>query len=454
MATYNSPSYFTLDLDFLRQHSLHVSASSRPIAIPELVLNILTQLEPAIAKYSGWRVKMLVSCIQASRELSKIAQTDSLWVGHYRVRYRAKSRDECVGDLELLHINVEVSVLTSPPAHKVATRNLRSYNKINQKAIVVVAVPRSTVQAMAETEATTLLANNVDFLNYIIRKLTPADGFRAAGSGGLATTAWTDDQDAARIAQDALVVLKSFDNSSSELRKVDSENPGGNWGGQWDQQRSKLSNDRGLRELTQRMSQEFLDLSDQVTGIHNAFSQFANQKGAAFNQEQEQLQHQIKNLQNRIAVEQSEAAKAQKALDGFLAGITMVGSIFETVFTFGQSNKLMKQAVELLERHTRAAAGEYQRAEALARENSRLYNVRVALSTLTHDVADINGRLGRFANLWAAAHSDAIELMYWVENDYDDELQFLLIKKIEALVSSATVFHADMRRFADVLSAM
>ncbi|KAB5591519.1 hypothetical protein CTheo_5026 [Ceratobasidium theobromae] len=303
---------------------------------------------------------------------------------------------------------------------------------------------------MAETEATTPLANNVDFLNYVIGKLTPSS--RTAGA--FATTAWTDDQDAARIAQDALAVLQSFDNSSNELRKVDSENPGRNWSGQWDEQRLILSDDRQLRELTQRMSQEFLDLSDQVTGIHAAFSQFANQKGAAFNQEQEQLQHQIKNLQNRIAVEQSEAAKAQKALDGFLAGITMVGSIFETVFTFGQSNKLMKQAVELLERHTRAAAGEYQRAEALAREQSKLYNVRVALSTLTHDVTDISGRLGRFANLWAAAHSDALELKYWVENDYDDELEFLLIKKIEALASSAAVFHADMKRFADVLSAM
>ncbi|KAB5588086.1 hypothetical protein CTheo_8472 [Ceratobasidium theobromae] len=298
------------------------------------------------------------------------------------------------------------------------------------------------------TEATTWLANDIGFLDHVIGKLST--GSRTAG--GIITTALADDDDPERIAGDAVHVLNSFGRSSDELRRVDMENPGTDWARQWEGQYAANSDDHGLREHTQKMSQNFLDVSDGVTGIHGAFSQYAIQKGAAYKQDQESLQRQIKNLQDRIAVEQSEAAKAQRTLDGILAGLTMVGSIFETIFTFGQSNKLMKQAVELLERHTRAAAelrrqkdDVARKAEALAREESRLYNVRVVLSTLTHDVVDITSRVGRFANLWAAAHSDFLELAYWIENDYDDELDFLLQKKIEALNSAARVFANDMK---------
>ncbi|KAB5591520.1 hypothetical protein CTheo_5027 [Ceratobasidium theobromae] len=151
---------------------------------------------------------------------------------------------------------------------------------------------------MAETEATTRIANDVGFLNHVIGKLST--GSRTAG--GIITTASADDQDPERIAEDAVHVLNSLMKSLNELLRIDVENPGKDWAIQWNEQFVVDSDDHGLREHTQKMSQDFLDISDGVTGIHGAFSQYAIQKGAAYDQDQENLQHQIKNLQDRIAI--------------------------------------------------------------------------------------------------------------------------------------------------------
>lgn len=61
-------------------------ASSRLVAIPELLLGILAQLESS--KYDDTPVKTLVRCLRVSRAFAEVAKTDSLWVSHYYARYR------------------------------------------------------------------------------------------------------------------------------------------------------------------------------------------------------------------------------------------------------------------------------------------------------------------------------------------------------------------------------
>ncbi|KAB5587671.1 hypothetical protein CTheo_8889 [Ceratobasidium theobromae] len=344
---------------------------------------------------------------------------------------------------------------------------------------------------MAKTEATTRLANDPDFLNHVIEKLTEGSRTQRA-----VKTGFTDDQDARKIAEDALAVYKSFQDPLDELRVVDKENPGEKWGDQWAQQctwyRQNLARAQDIARMgaqyiddfnkftpdilgatkeviikrlkdwfenhqidqiielaTEEMSQELLEVSTQVTDIYNAFSRFAIQKGGEYDDDQEQLQRQIKDLQNKIAGEQAEAAKAQSVLNEILAGLTMVVNIFDTIFGFGQGNTLMQEALELLRQHTQAAQGKY------LESNPEYF------------------RVGQFANLWAAvrtscflmnpilklanwyqAHSDFLEFEYWVKNDYDDDLDILLRKKVEALKSAGAVFSADMERFRNVIEGL
>ncbi|KAB5589536.1 hypothetical protein CTheo_7028 [Ceratobasidium theobromae] len=353
---------------------------------------------------------------------------------------------------------------------------------------------------MEETKGVTRLANDIDFLNHVIAKHTTSSSVDSQIAGA-PRTGLTDDQDAQKIAEDALTILKSFCNSQEELRKVDSDTPGRDWDGKWGRQYMRYREmlqlaqtvaqvgSRYIEEFnsftpnilgapksevlamlnkwfeirayaTQRISQGLLDISGQVLKIHNEFSEFTTEMGARYDREQVMLETQMNVLVDAIAREESDAGKAQQTLDGALAGLTMVGSVFETIFSFGKSDKITKRTTELLEKHTRAAEGSLvtafrrekegiaRKALELSKERPRLNTIRVVLSTLVHDIADITSRLGRFANLWAAAHSDFLEFQYWVENDYNENLDFLLRKKVEALTSTAAIFAADMNRFA------
>ncbi|KAB5587784.1 hypothetical protein CTheo_8774 [Ceratobasidium theobromae] len=357
---------------------------------------------------------------------------------------------------------------------------------------------------MAEAEATTLLANDVNFLNHVIGKLPTG---AASLTVGTLATGLTNDEGAQKIADDALKVFKYFQSSMDALCWVDGQFPGWGWSRKVDNQRSQYRSaleqaqtialkgvdyvnefkgfasqifdspgdirtarwferdppDRGLGELTQKMSQDFLDLSSEVKTVKDEFFKFAKQNGVSYDPQQENLLRQIESFQDKIAVEQSEATTAQKALNKILTGLTMAGSIFETISTFSQSNTLVREAVELLEKHTRAAT-------ALRRENDEIIRaaglgdltrgiwspgltIYVALSVLSNDMVDIISRVSNFANLWAAAHSDFLEFQYWVKNDYDDDSKILLELKIKALISTTNVFAADMERFARVLQA-
>ncbi|KAB5590203.1 hypothetical protein CTheo_6350 [Ceratobasidium theobromae] len=334
---------------------------------------------------------------------------------------------------------------------------------------------------MAGTEGATRLANNIDFLNHVIGKLTSSSA--AFQIFGAARTGLTDDQDAKTIADDALIILKSLNNAGEELRQVDLETRSTDWYLQWSdipyrsmlmyaqlvaQQgaqyidafngeipyilrvpRSEVSGrlkkwfenndgDRGLKKKTQEISQGFIDMSGKVKEIQRKFSEFAIGRGAEYDQDQKQLQDQIEKLQGKIASGESEAAKAQQTLNGILTGLTMVGGFFETISSYGQSEKerAAKKAVELLTGKT------------------RVYTARVVVSTFALNVVDIIDRLGRFANSWATAHFDFIQFQYWVENDYNEELDFLFLKKVEALKCTAAAFAADMNKFAKVLEAV
>ncbi|QRV90548.1 F-box only protein 21 [Ceratobasidium sp. AG-Ba] len=55
------------------------------LSIPEVILAILTRL-PA-SKHDDTSVRTLIACTKASRMLRAVAQTDSLWLKHYRARW-------------------------------------------------------------------------------------------------------------------------------------------------------------------------------------------------------------------------------------------------------------------------------------------------------------------------------------------------------------------------------
>lgn len=82
---------------------------------------------------------------------------------------------------------------------------------------------------MATAEATRL-ANDPDFLNHVIEKLTTGTGSRTMRA---VKTGSTDDEDAQKIAEDALAIKNSFKSSLEELEIVDRENWGENWCDQW-----------------------------------------------------------------------------------------------------------------------------------------------------------------------------------------------------------------------------
>lgn len=121
-----------------------------------------------------------------------------------------------------------------PFVRYVAVRNLWIYNKIKQQAFIVT-ISQSTVRAMEETKGVTRLANDIDFLNHVIAKHTTSSSVDSQIAGA-PRTGLTDDQDAQKIAEDALTILKSFCNSQEELRKVDSDTPGRDWDGKWGRQ--------------------------------------------------------------------------------------------------------------------------------------------------------------------------------------------------------------------------
>ncbi|KAB5589616.1 hypothetical protein CTheo_6933 [Ceratobasidium theobromae] len=331
--------------------------------------------------------------------------------------------------------------------------------------------------------------------------------FNAAPPGSL-TTAIINDHDAQRLADDALQVSVSFKNSSEQLGRVDSEYPGSNWKGQWDPLNerfgellervqsisiggaqyiddfnanvaSKFSpgasdieadkqllanwlennpDDRGLKAESQQISQDFLDLSDNVTGLRDAFSSFATEKGAEFEGELEEMDRSMKSLQQNIAWEQSGAAQAQAALDGVIAGLSMIGGFFESLFTFGQSHKLMDEARERIEKHIRAEADlrrqkdrVAQQARQVAVDKSKLHDVQAAFSILAQDVIDVSGRLNRFANMWATAHSNIIELRDYLEGNADIDSSLVFSLKVNVINSTATLFASEMREFSEAL---
>ncbi|KAB5587909.1 hypothetical protein CTheo_8649 [Ceratobasidium theobromae] len=334
--------------------------------------------------------------------------------------------------------------------------------------------------------------------------------FKAAPEGSL-TTATHDDHEVDKLADDALQVSASFKNSSAQLGKVDSDYPGSHWRGEWDALHveydrllervksisragaqyiddfntnvaSKFSpeasnieadkqllrtwlennpDDRGLKVESQEISQGFLSLSDEVISLRDRFSIFAAQKGTEFEGELADKNRDMQNLQRDIEWERSAAAQAQAALDGVVAGLSMVAGFFEALFTFGQSHKLIDEANERIQKHVRAEMDLRRRkdqvaaqARQVAVDESKLHDVHVAFSILAQDVIDISGRLGRFANMWATAHSNIIELRDFLDgNDYiDSPLVFSL--KVKVINSTAAVFASEMKEFADALEGL
>ncbi|KAB5587988.1 hypothetical protein CTheo_8570 [Ceratobasidium theobromae] len=343
------------------------------------------------------------------------------------------------------------------------------------------------------------------------RFLTAAEAvFKAAPEGSL-TTATYNDHTVEKLADDALQVSASFKNSSAQLGKVDSEYSGSHWKGQWDALHaqydrllervksmsragaqyiddfntnvaSKFSpeasnieadkqllrtwlqnnpDDRGLRVESQEISQGFLSLSDEVTSLRDRFSIFSAQKGAEFQGELADMNRNMQKLQRDIDWERSEAAQAQAALDGVVAGLSMVVGFFEALFTFGQSHKLIDEANERIQKHVRAEMDLRRRkdqvaaqARQVAVDESKLHDVHVAFSILAQDVIDISGRLGRFANMWATAHSNIIELRDFLDGNDDIDSSLVFSLKVKIINSTAAVFASEMKEFADALGGL
>ncbi|KAB5591513.1 hypothetical protein CTheo_5020 [Ceratobasidium theobromae] len=328
---------------------------------------------------------------------------------------------------------------------------------------------------MAKTEATTRLANDPDFLNHVIKKLT-----EDSQTERTVKTGFTDDQDAEKIAEDALAIRHTFENLSDELEMVDAENWGQNWSEQWKEPSFLYNEALDVAQVLAQKGAKYIDdfyefsptlwpsiykkdvitkrlndwfkLSDKLTEINSAFTQFAIKKGAANDQKQGDLQRQIKHLQYKIdwqahsLTTPNSAAKMQSVLNEHITGLTMVSSIL-TLPTVGPNrNTTLTYDLNFRKKKNEIA----KQATELAKEKSRLNRVQVALSILTHDVADITTRVNWFANLWIAAHNDYIELQRWAENDYNDQ-NTLLRKRLEALESAGNVFLIDMKRLANAL---
>ncbi|QRV90546.1 hemimethylated DNA-binding domain protein [Ceratobasidium sp. AG-Ba] len=62
------------------------------LSIPEVALDILGHLSPS--RYDDTSVRTLIACTKTSRVLREAAQTDSLWVAHYRVRWTKPELDD------------------------------------------------------------------------------------------------------------------------------------------------------------------------------------------------------------------------------------------------------------------------------------------------------------------------------------------------------------------------
>ncbi|KAB5589621.1 hypothetical protein CTheo_6938 [Ceratobasidium theobromae] len=325
---------------------------------------------------------------------------------------------------------------------------------------------------------------------------------------GALTTAIISDHDAKRLADDALQVSVSFKDSIERLGRIDSEYPGSNWKGQWDPldgrfgellkrvksvsidgaqyiddfnanvaskfspgasnikaDKQLLANwltnnpgDRGLKAESEKISQDFIDLSDKIIGLRNAFSKFATEKGAELKVELEEMYYKMKSLQQNIAWEQSEAAQAQGALDGVLAGLSKIGGFFESLFSSGHSHKLMDEARERIEKHIRFEEDlrrqkdrVAQQARQVAVDKSKLHDVQAAFSILAQDVIDVSGRLNRFANMWATAHSNIMELSNYLGENADIDSSLVFSLKVKVIDSTAAVFASEMREFSEAL---
>lgn len=116
----------------------------------------------------------------------------------------------------------------------ISIRNLCLLKSSDEHSLTLLS-PQFTVQAMAEAEATTLLANDVNFLNHVIGKLPTG---AASLTVGTLATGLTNDEGAQKIADDALKVFKYFQSSMDALCWVDGQFPGWGWSRKVDNQRS------------------------------------------------------------------------------------------------------------------------------------------------------------------------------------------------------------------------
>ncbi|KAF8601205.1 hypothetical protein BDV93DRAFT_558700 [Ceratobasidium sp. AG-I] len=213
--------------------------------------------------------------------------------------------------------------------------------------------------------------------------------------------------------------------------------------------------DRGLKLESQQISQGFLDLSNEVTALQSSFNTFAAQKGATYQSDLDQMQRDVKNLQDRITWEDSAAAEAQRTADGLVGTLAAIGGIFETIFTFGQSSStscslfgsLPRIYLELRREKDRLAA----KAQQLAKDKSHLHGVQNALSVLAQDVIDVSGRLGQFATLWSVAHSNILELRALLDTASTTHSATFFRLRVKVIASSSAVFAKDMKRFSDAL---
>ncbi|KAF8601206.1 hypothetical protein BDV93DRAFT_510292 [Ceratobasidium sp. AG-I] len=231
--------------------------------------------------------------------------------------------------------------------------------------------------------------------------------------------------------------------------------------------------DRELKSESQQISQDFLDLSNEVTALRDTFSTFANQKGATYQSDLDKMQRDVKSLQDQISWEDSAAAEAQRTADGLVGTLAVIGGIFESFFTGGHSPVTVSQSIlarhkasnetlniglkiseflpriylELRREKDRLAA----EAKKLAKEKSYLHDVQNALTILAHDVIDVCGRLGKFATLWAVAHSSFLELRGLFDGLSTTHSATFFRLRVKVVASSTVVFAKDMKRFSDAL---